>query len=657
MENKDLELVNYLRVTSALEISDAKSGHTGICLGSAPLAYSMYKNAFINPQDPDFISRDRIVFSAGHASALCYALLHLFGYDCTIEDLKSFRKLGSRTSGHPEVGVTAGVDAQTGPLGQGVAMAVGMAIAEEFLRNKFKKEKFSPVEHYTYCMVGDGCLMEGIAQEAISIAGKLKLNKLIILYDSNNITIEGERTLANDEKVSGKFKACGFNVLHVKDGNSVAKIDKAIAQAQKSEKPTLIIVNTTIGFGSAFKGSASIHGKALDKENIQILKNNLSYTGEDYVIPKDLMPYRKKLLNNKKKLLDKYTKQLSLYKAKYKEDYDLLLDYLTDKNVDFSKVMKKVITKEDILDFRNKGHEIFNSILKVYPNMLGGTADLSPSTKCFFEDEGYFNNDKSCRNIAFGIREHAMAGICNGIVLHGGLRSFCSTFLTFANYMTPAIRLSAMMNVPVLYYFTHDTLAVGEDGPTHQPVEQLSTLRSMPNLYTFRPCCEREMFGALQYYFDKSSPVAICLPRQKIKRLEDDYELSLKGGYVIKSCRGYDITIVACGSEVPLAMEASHILLADGIKAKIVSLPCSRLFDEQPKDYRDSVISRDRPVFCIECSSDNIWYKYATSPSFVYTLNSFGKSGEYHEVLDDFGFTESKFASFIKRNLRYSKKD
>lgn len=656
MENKDDILVNYLRVTSALEISRAKSGHTGICLGTAPMAYSVFKNALLDRSNPDFISRDRVVFSAGHASALCYALLHLFGFDVSVDDLKSFRKLGSKTPGHPEL-VTPGVDAMTGPLGQGVGMAVGMAIAEEYLRNKLRRENFSPVEHYTYCLVGDGCLMEGVAQEAISLAGRLRLDRLIVLYDRNRITIEGNSNLSNNEDVMAKFRACGFSVLHVRDGRSVKAIDHAIKRAKHSSRPTLIVVDTTIGYGSALKGTAEIHGKALDDENVCILRDNLGYHYDDYVQPQDCDEYIKKLLRSKDKRLEKYRKQLSMYKAKYKEEYDLFESFMTEKAVDFSKIMKKVITKEEILDFRKKGHEIFNCISTLYPNMLGGCADLAPSTRCFFDDEGYFNNDKSSRNIAFGIREHAMGSVSCGIALHGVLRAFCSTFLTFTGYMTPAIRMASMMNLPVLYYFTHDSLAVGEDGPTHQPVEQLATLRSMPSLYTFRPCGEREMFGALQFYFSHSSPVALCLPRQKIDRVEDDFEESMKGGYVISQCWGHDITIVACGSEVPLALSTAKLLLRDGIKARVVSMPCTSLFDEQSREYRDNVLHRDRPIFCIECSGDNVWYKYATNPNYVFHLTSFGRSGEYHAVLEEFGFTEERFASFIRRNLRYARRE
>ena len=651
MNNLDAEIVSYLRVTSSLEIFEARSGHTGMALSAAPLAYAVYKSAFLRPSEPHFISRDRIVFSAGHASSLYYALLNLFGYDCTIDDLHGFRRLGSRTAGHPEPQLLDGVDAQTGPLGQGVAMSVGMAIAEDYLRNKYSRDRFSPVSHYTYCIVGDGCLMEGVAMEAISLAGRLKLNKLIVLYDRNNMTIEGNRDLACNENVDLKFKACGFSVLHVKDGNNVSAIEKAILKAQKSSKPTLIIVDTVIGFGSVYQGNKAIHGKALNRQEIDSLKLKLSYNHDDYVLPDECKVYIDELLQKKDKQYQKYEKNLALYKAKYPKEYAQIIDR-KEKSVDMSKFLKKFSYNEVQLDFRQKGHDIFNLLYDICPNMIGGTADLAPSTRCYFDKDGFFNNDRKCRNIAFGIREHAMAAICNGISLHNGDYSFCSTFLTFANYMTPAVRLSCMMNLPVLYYFTHDSLAVGEDGPTHQPVEQLSELRSMPNMHTFRPCGEREMLAGMQIYLNNKCPVTMVLPRQKLDRVEDSFENALKGGYVITSTRAYDITLVASGSEVPMCFAVAELLKNRGIRSKIVSMPCPKLFDEQPKDYRDSVINRDRPVFCIEMSSDNVWYKYASSPSNVYLLSSFGKSGEYKAVLDEFGFTPEAITKYIAKNLK-----
>lgn len=641
---------NYLRVTSALQIENANSGHPGVCLGAAPMVFSIYKNALVSPKDPNFINRDRVVFSAGHASALIYACLNLFGYDISTNDLKNFRKFGSITSGHPEVKVAPGVDVSTGPLGQGIANAVGLAIAEDFLNNKFKRKGFSPVDHYTYCFTGDGCLMEGVAQEAISIAGNLKLNKLILLYDRNDITIEGNLSIANSEDVEKKFAACNWNVLLVKDGNNVKEVDKAIQKAQKSNKPTVIIVKTQIGYGSSLVGSNKVHGKPLNKEQINILRQNLGYIEPDWQIPQDLKNYVDELLSKKKSLYDDYQQKLTTYKQNFPNEYKELYKSCQNVKIDLSKFKSKPSEK---FDGRQALHEVLNYVAEKVPSLIGGCADVAPSTKAYIASSQYYcPKNKDGRNIPYGIREHAMGAISNGLSLHGGLNVFCSTFFAFANYMTPAIRLSALMKTPVLYLFTHDSISAGEDGPTHQSIEQIATLRSMPDVYTFRPSGLKELQASFQFYFDSQKPCCVLIPRQETSLIEDNFEGALKGAYVISSPKNYDATIVSTGSEVSLALESSKALEEQGINVRVVSMPCVELFDSQTTAYKKSVIDKSKPVICVEASGDNVWYKYATDEEALVTVTSFGASGKGDVVYSYYGFNVKNICNKVKKYLK-----
>ena len=654
MQNDDL-LVNYLRVTSCLEIESANSGHPGIALSSAPIVYSIYKNANIFPSDSKNMNRDRIVFSAGHASALCYATLHLFGYDVSVDDLKNFRRFGSKTPGHPEFGVTDGVDATTGPLGQGIAMAVGMAIAESHLRALFKTPNFSPIDHHTFCLVGDGCLMEGVAREAVSLAGNLKLNKLILLYDKNDITIEGKTSITNSDDVEGFFKACKWNVLNVFDGNNTKEIDLALSNAQKSTKPTIIIVKTKIGYASPLEGSNAIHGKPLNKDQIISLREKLCYIYDDYEIPFLAKKHLQTILDKKKDALAKYKKDLAQYKKENPDKARLLKKYFDNSEKSFEKFVKQ--DAEENIDFRKAGHNALNDVAKSCPNLFGGCADLSPSTQAVIDDGGKFcKENRAGKNVAFGIREHVMGAVSNGISLHGGLLPFCSTFLTFENYMTPAIRLSAQMNRKVLYYFTHDSLFVGEDGPTHQPIEQLATLRAMPNLVVSRPANLAELYSSLEHFVNDNKPMALCIPRQHIKNVNSSYMDAKKGGYILKDAKNYNLTLVACGSEVPLCLEVSDILKKQGVKSRVVSMPSVEIFDAQPKAYREKVIDKSKPVFCVEMSSDSIWYRFATSEENVFNLSSFGASGKGELVVQKFGFTPKLISQKIQKILLQPRK-
>ncbi len=639
---------SYLRVTSCLEIERAGSGHPGIALGGAPIIYSIYKQAFVNPDYPHFINRDRIVFSAGHASALIYACMHLFKFKVTNEELKNFRRIGSLTTGHPEVNGLPGIDASTGPLGQGIAMAVGMAIAEEFLRNKFQKGNLKPIDHYTYCFCGDGCLMEGVAQEAITIAGNLRLNKLILLYDKNDITIEGSTSISNKEVVKEKFIACNWNVIEVNNGNDVSLIDEAIIRAKQSDKPTIIIVKTQIGYGSEFAGKSSIHGKPLNSEQIKNLRQNLNYFVPDWEIPSDVEKFVSKLVLNKKNEYDRQQKDLVEYKKKYKEEYEQLFNTKYDFN--FKELQDDSISEE--IDMRHIGHEILNNIYDKL-QIIGGSADLAPSTQMFFDKCGYFDEtNRQNRNIAYGVREHAMGAISNGLTLHGGLRAFCSTFFSFSNYLTPAIRMSALMKNPVLYIFTHDSVATGEDGPTHQPIEQLATMRAMPDINVFRPVGRNEMLAGFEYFFKNKLPMALLIPRQHLKGIENSYSGALRGGYKIVDRENSIATIVSTGSDVVLVSKASDLLEKKGIIVDIVSVPCVELFEKQDKEYKNSVIGKTRKVICVESSNDSIWYKYASSVEDVIKMETFGISGRGEEVMDYFGFTPEKLAEKIEKLIK-----
>lgn len=642
---------NYLRVTSVLQIKQANSGHPGICLGAAPIALSIYKNVIINPKEPNFLNRDRVVFSAGHCSALVYSLLNLFGFDISTEDLKKFRQLKSITTGHPEVKVAPGVDVSTGPLGQGIAMAVGQALAEAYLNNKFAKGNLKPINHYTYCLTGDGCLMEGVAQEAISIAGNLKLNKLILLYDKNDITIEGGLDIANREDVKAKFISCGWNVLEVFNGNSVEDIDCAILKAKQSDKPTIIIVKTQIGYGCELAGSNKVHGKPLNEEQVNVLRQNLNYFVPDWKIPEEVLEYAKTLNEQKQKAILNYKEDLNEYKNKFPKLFKEFVELDNYTNIDLSSLVSE--TEVEKFDGREEGHKVLNLVAEMVPTLIGGCADVAPSTKAFIDNTEYFSYlNRSGRNIPYGIREHAMAAISNGISLHGGVTAFCSTFFAFANYMTPAIRLSALMKNPVLYLFTHDSISSGEDGPTHQSTEQFATLRCMPDVYTVRPVGRNEILATYQLFFNKKMPVAMLLPRQEFGFVKDDFNKALKGAYKISTVKNAIATIVATGSEVELSLKAQKLLKEEGINVDVVSMPCVELFDEQDEKYKNSVIDKSKPVFCVEASTDNTWYKFATNEKTILRLNSFGMSGKPKDVCAHYGFTPENLVNKIKNYLK-----
>ena len=636
--------VNTLRVLSAEGIEKAKSGHPGLCLGSAPILYSLWQNCFtFNPKDSKFPDRDRFVLSAGHGSMLYYSLLHLYGYKVSLEDLQNFRQLGSITPGHPEFGVTEGIEMSTGPLGQGVANAVGMAIAETHLAKKFNRDGFKVVDHYTYALCGDGCLMEGLSYESASLAGTLKLGKLIILYDSNNITIEGNTDVAFTEDVKKRFIAQDWQVIEVKDANDVNKIKQAINKAKaETEKPSLIICKTTIGYGAPNQGSAEVHGAPLGQNNITALRETLGFTQQPFTVSEEVYKHTQKAIRRGKKAYRQWKKMFKEYAIAYPELAKEFLDNMSGK--------LPVINDESIFEFdkqdasRSYGGIVLNKLAKSIPNLFGGSADLTPSTKAVLKNEPYYSVDcREGKNVHFGVREHAMSAICNGIATHGGLLPFCSTFFVFSDYMKNGMRISALLDVNVTYVLTHDSIGVGEDGPTHQPIEQLIGLRSMPNMKVYRPCDGIETACAFLTAFTKKGPTSIILTRQTLVNYgKSTKEGALKGGYIFSDCNKKvpDLLLISCGSEIQYCMEAQKALKEQGIEARVISMPCQELFESQSEKYKESVIPNNvRARVCVEAGSSLSWYKYAGLDGKVIGIDEFGASGKAEALFKAYGFT------------------
>ncbi|MBR2324104.1 MAG: transketolase, partial [Clostridia bacterium] len=537
--DKNQTIINAIRMLSVDAIQKANSGHPGFPLGAAAEGYTIWKNMKISPSNPNFVDRDRFVLSAGHASMLEYSLLYLFGYGLTMDDIKNFRQLGSLTPGHPEFRHTKGVETTTGPLGQGVANAVGFAFAESILAAKFNREGFPVVDHYTYALCGDGCMQEGIENEAASFAGTNKLGKLIVFYDRNYITIEGNINVTFAEDVGKRHEALGWQVIYVKDGNDVDAMDKAIKEAKaETEKPTLIICDTQIGYGSPLEGSAASHGAPLGDANIKLLREKLGWEYGAFELPEYCATFTNEQIEKGKKAEEDYAKMYQAYKAQYPELATEYEAWLKDEAMD-------ITTIDGIWDFekadatRNCGNVVINRIEKAIPNLYGGSADLEPANKTKIKSNGFYSfEDRTQRNIHFGIREHAMAAICNGIAAHGGLRPYCATFMVFSDYMRNAMRMSALMGLPVVYVLTHDSIGVGEDGPTHEPIEHLASLRAMPNMRVFRPCDGKETVAAWATALKGDLPCCLALSRQNLPQFENSGKGALKGGYVLEDCEG-----------------------------------------------------------------------------------------------------------------------
>jgi transketolase len=647
---KDIEnlVVNNIRILSAEMVEKANSGHPGFPMGAAPEAYAIWgRNMKHNPKNPKWIGRDRFVLSAGHASAMLYSLLHLFNYGLSIDDLKGFRQWNSKTPGHPEYGHTVGVETTTGPLGQGVGNAVGMAVAEQFMASKFNKPGFNIIDNYTYVLTGDGCLMEGVALEAISLAGQLGLGKLILVYDCNNITIEGSTDIAFTEDVAKKFEACGWQALEVEEGTSLEKIDDAIKKAKdEKDKPSVVIVKTQIGYGCPEKqGKASAHGSPLGEENLKAAKKFLGWDYEEnFYVPDEV----KKYMDTKVQELEGEEKQWNKLKAEYDEKYPELSKEL-DSWVS-GKISVDIDKCEDIWKFdgpmatRAASGKIINKLDKLVPNLIGGSADLAPSNKTHMNGEGDFSrNDRSGRNLHFGIREHAMASIGNGIMLYGGVKVFVATFFVFTDYMKGAMRLSALMKLPVIYVLTHDSIGVGEDGPTHEPVEQLASLRSIPNMTVLRPADAKETAAAWDYALTKADgPTCLVLTRQNLPLYKETGIKALKGAYVLKDSKKDlpDMILMATGSEVELIYKASEELEKKGIDARVVSMPSFEIFERQDEEYKESVIpSKVRKRLAVEAGTSFGWHKYVGLDGDVVSIDHFGASAPAGTLFENFGFT------------------
>ncbi len=652
--------VNAIRILSADQVQRANSGHPGLPLGAAPIAYELWANHMIhNPRNPKWINRDRFILSAGHGSSMLYSLLHLFGYDLPLSELKRFRQLDSLTPGHPEYGHTTGVEATTGPLGAGLGMAVGMALAEKHLAKRYNRDGYNVFDHYTYALCGDGCLMEGISYEVLSLAGTLGLDKLIVLYDSNSITIEGSTDLAFTEDVTKRFEAMGFQTLEVSDGNDLAAVGRAIEEAKSDKsRPSFIKITTVIGYGVPAKaGKASAHGEPLGEENVKILRESLGWKyDEPFYVPEEVYQHYNELTAKGAASEDAWNKMFAAYSEAYPElsaELDACLNGSNAAKLENDENYWQKGTKANAT--RNISGNIINYVKDVVTELIGGSADLGPSNKTVMKDEASLSKDTpEGRNIHFGVRELGMTAIANGILLHGGLRTYIATFLVFADYMKPMLRLASLMKIPQIAVLSHDSIGVGEDGPTHQPIEQLTMLRSMPNMNVWRPADETETrvawFSAIT---QKETPSCIALSRQNLPVIENSSKEALKGAYIVHKEKGSapDIILMASGSELSIAIDAAKLLESEGKAVRVVSVPCLDVFDKQSEEYKESILPSDcRKRVAVEAASSVSWGKYVGLDGAYVTMNGFGESAPAGELFDRFGFTAQNVAA-VARSL------
>jgi len=641
--------INALRFLGLDQTNEAASGHPGIDLGAAPVVYELFTNHLnATPEKSDWFDRDRFVLSAGHGSSLLYALYHLAGYNITMEDLKAFRQKGSITPGHPEYGLTDGVEATTGPLGQGISMSVGMAIAEANLRARFNKDDLKVVDHYTYTLCGDGDLQEGVTQEAMSLAGHLGLSRLIVLYDSNDVQLDGPTKDANSENMKLKAEAINWNYDFVKDANDLDALNKAIKNAKKSDKPTLIEIKSVIGFGSSVAGTNAAHGKPIGKEETEKMRKDFDYPYGPFENPKEAIEdFRNTFKKRGDETLAKWEETLATYKEKYPEDYETFMSIVENRlDVDWDEVLgtAKIGTSEAT---RATMGSILPSVSEVVPSMIGGSADLSGSTKVTGNDGNFTKDNNAGRNINFGVREHAMGAIVNGLNLHN-MRGFSGGFFIFSDYMKPSLRLAALQELPATFIFTHDSVAVGEDGPTHEPIEQLSMFRAMPNMNTLRPANAVETRHALRFALESSStPTSIVLTRQNTEVLEDvSYDAFKKGAYIVRDKENFEGILIASGSEVELALHAQDELEKKGINVRVVSMPSQELFNAQDASYKEKVLPKSvTKRVAVELGAPDSWYRYAQN---VYALDRYGMSAPGDTVLETLGFTPSALAQYYQ---------
>ena len=654
-----VNLANAVRALSMDAVQAAKCGHPGMPMGMAEIALVLWtKHLKHNPKNPDWFNRDRFVLSNGHGSMLLYSLLHLTGYDLPLEELKNFRKLGSKTPGHPECDVTPGVETTTGPLGQGLANAVGMALAEKILAHKFNKPDHQLVNHHTYVFCGDGDLMEGISHEACSYAGTHKLEKLIVLYDDNDISIDGEVSGWFTDDTAKRFESYGWHVISKVDGHNEAEIDAAIEEAKQSDKPSLICCKTIIGKGSPNKaGTSGVHGAALGEEEVLLTRKNINWNHEPFEIPEEAYKGWNQEDSGKK----------------YESDWDLLARTyeakFTDEFETFNRLVKGDLPKEldSVLENLIKEFEAdgtshasrkcsgmcLDALGPILPELVGGSADLSPSNNTEWKGSSVLTPDSGGNYLNYGVREFGMSAIMNGMILHGAIRPYGGTFLTFLDYARNAVRMSALMKLPVIYVYTHDSIGVGEDGPTHQPVEHITMLRATPGVFTWRPCDGVETTFAWQHALkSKTNPHALILSRQNLPpQTRNDVGAIAKGGYVLKEADQEDLTIIASGSEVGLAVDAAEILAEDSLSIKVVSIPCTELFDLQSDEYKFEVLG-DGPKLAIEAGQADFWHKYLNQGDLVLGMDTYGESAPLEDLLEHFGFTISNVVSKAKELLK-----
>ena len=658
MDAVSQKTINTIRVLAAEAIQKANSGHPGLPLGSAPMAYTLWADHMNhNPKNPKWENRDRFVLSAGHGSALLYTLLHLFEYGLTMEDLKNFRQEGSLTPGHPEYGHTVGIETTTGPLGQGIATAVGMAMAERYLAEHFNKEGFNLVDHYSYALVGDGCLMEGISYEAAALAGTLGLGKLIVLYDSNNITIEGDTQIAFRENVRARFEAQGFETFLIEDGNDTKAISEVLAKAKvNTSKPSFIEVKTQIGYGCPKKqGKASAHGEPLGADNIAEMRTFLEHHNEEFFVADDVRAHMAEIVKAGAAKETAWQELFAAYEKAYPELAKEWKTWHSGEEISLD-IYNNYTDEAGKKATRIASFEVINHMANQVANVIGGSADLAPSTKTYMNGKGDFSaEDYSGRNLHFGIREHAMGAIANGIAVHGGLKTFCSTFFVFSDYMKNPMRLAALMKLPVTYVLTHDSIGVGEDGPTHQPIEQLAMLRSTPNMVTFRPADAKETVAAWEYALNsKTEPVAIVLTRQDLPYLAKTGAEAKKGAYVVAGVepKEADIILIATGSEVQLVVGAVKALAAEGIKATAVSMPSMDVFENQSKAYKDAILPPNKTKrVAVEALSSFGWHKYTGLEGQVIAMDNFGESAPAGVIFEKNGFTIENVVKVAKEVL------
>ncbi len=656
----DEVVINTIRFLSLDQIERAKSGHPGMPLGASHIAYLIFDRFLkFNPKNPRWIDRDRFVLSAGHASAMLYATLFVNGYDITIEDLKRFRQLDSITPGHPESQLTPGVETTTGPLGQGFGNSVGMAIAEKYLSSYFNREGFKIIDHYTYVLASDGDLMEGVSSEAGALAGHLRLHKLIVIWDNNRVSIDGPTSLAWSENVLERFEALGWHVQEVEDGYDLDALEKAIRRArEETDRPSFIAARTHLGYGSPLQNNCKAHGAPLGKEAVIETKKRFGWPLEEFYVPEEVWEYRRRRIEEGRRREEEWRKLFEKYRERYPDLAELLIKAF---NRDWGEEYRRHLPRfEEPIATRKASGKVLNAIAGYLPLMIGGSADLTESTNTYLKGFGDFQADNPLgRNIHYGVREHAMGAIMNGMAYHGGILPYGGTFLVFSDYMRPTIRMAAMAGLQVIYVFTHDSLWIGQDGPTHQPVEQLSSLRLIPNLWVIRPCDANEVSVAWEMAIErKEGPTAIILTRQSLPVLDRSIyppaDSIKRGAYVLADSDGEpDVLIIASGSEVHVALEAKKILEERGIKVRIVNMACFKLFEQQDEEYKRRVIPKSiKRRVAIEAGVGLCWYKYVGDDGLVVSIERFGKSAPYKDLMKDYGFTGEAVAEKIIKHFK-----